>query len=361
MSRHLLSATIASCLLLVFAVAPASAQQRPPTDRHVPELAAYLDRVQIAEPARYRQLSVYPLLLQDGAKLRGRWLTLDGAIARGVLAVSEKGEGGAVPTVVVENRSRDEHVFLMTGEMITGGKQTRTVRHDVVLAPGQRIELDVFCVEAHRWAGGKDFSAGNVLVPPSIQQELRKGADQHRVWSEVAGKNAAMKAENPTGSLELAMKARPVQEKLAEVRRDILPKMPEGTVGYVFVNRGRAVAAEFFGSEQLARELLPKLLDSYVIDCVLLGKDAVAADARADQRAAVEFFERVCRAGSQRANTPGSGAGIRTRDGRLLGDGVSLDNTLVHYGVQVEERIVPLPEPRPMLRPMPLDRRTPLE
>jgi len=27
----------------------------------------------------------------------------------------------------------------------------------------------------------------------------------------------------------------------------------------------------------------------------------------------------------------------------------------------VEERIVPLPEPRPILRPMPLDRRAPLE
>jgi hypothetical protein len=62
---------------------------------------------------------------------------------------------------------------------------------------------------------------------------------------------------------------------------------------------------------------------------------------------AVEFFERVCLAGSQRAGTPGSGAGIRTRAHGLLGDGVSLSGELVHYGVQAEHRIVPMPMPKP--------------
>ena len=39
--------------------------------------------------------------------------------------ITEKGAGGSVPAVTVENRSRDEHVFIMAGEVITGGKQTR--------------------------------------------------------------------------------------------------------------------------------------------------------------------------------------------------------------------------------------------
>lgn len=337
-------------VLAVVGVWPAAAlAQRPPTGGHVAELAAYLDRVQIAEPVVYRHLAVYPLLLSDPSDLRGRWLTLDTAVSRGVLVVTEKGAGGSVPLVVVENRSRDEHVFIMTGEVISGGKQTRTVRNDVIVAPGQRIELSVFCVEAHRWEGGGSFSAGKVLLPQSIQKELRSGADQARLWAEIARNNAALGAENRTGSLELALKAGPVQDKLADVRQSIAPRVPQGTMGFLFVDRRRALGAEMFGSSEMARELLPKLLDSYAIDCVLIRKDSPDPDPRPDHRVAVEFFERVCRAGSQRAGTPGSGAGIRTRAHGLLGDGVSLGGELVHYGVQAEHRIVPMPKPHPIL------------
>jgi hypothetical protein len=331
--------------------------QRPPTDGHVRELARYLNGVKIAEPVVCRQLAVYPVLVEDVPLVRGRWLTLDAAISRGVLVVSEKGHG-SVPVVWVENRSRDEYVFVMTGEVIAGGKQTRTVRHDVVLAPGQKIDLDVFCVEAHRWSGGAAFSAGSkTMLPQSIQGELRMGADQARVWSEVARNNAALKAENATGSLEAALNAAPVREKLEDVRRKIVPEIPRGTTGFIFVDRGRALGAELFGSEDLARELLPKLLDSYAVDYVILRGPGRDRDGPRDNRAAIEFFERVCRTGSETAGTPGSGSGIRTRRGGLLGDGVSLDGALVHYGVQLGERIGPRPKPGPpIIYPAPQQR-----
>jgi hypothetical protein len=331
---------------------PGAWAQRPSTSGHVPELAAYLDRVEIAEPVLHGRLAVYPVLVSDDVKLRGKWLTLDVALSRGVLVVTEKG-GGSVPTIVVENRSRSEHVFIMAGEILSGGKQARTVRRDVILAPGQRIELDVFCVEAHRWEGEKNFSASGALLPQSIQQELRRGADQARVWSEVARNNRGLGAENATGSLEVAIKAGPVAEKLGEVRRAIVPRIPDGTVGFLFVDRGRALGGEFFGSEEMARELLPKLIDSYAVDCMVLGRAMPdrrgPVDDKIDHNPAVEFFRRVCRSGSERTGTPGSGAGIRTRSGGLLGDGVSLGGTVVHFGVQIQDRIVPIP--RPLLEP----------
>jgi len=323
--------------------------QRPSTDRHVPELSAHLDRVQIAEPVTYRNLAVYPVLVPDARRLEGRWLTMDAAISRGVLVITEKGEG-SVPVVVVENRSRDEHVLVTSGEVISGGKQTRTVRHDTVLAPGQRVDLAVLCVEANRWQGGKDFSAGKTLVPQSIQKELRQGADQQRIWAEVARSNAALGAENSTGSLERALKAAAVQDKLADVRRAIVPGIPDGAMGFIFVDRHRALGAELFGSQELARALLPKLLDSYAVDCVILRKEPLGGVDRTGHQAAIDFFQRVCRAGSHRSDTPGSGAGMRTRADGLLGDGVSLSGTLVHYGVQIQDRIVPLPGPVPRPR-----------
>jgi hypothetical protein len=272
---------------------------------------------------------------------------MDDAIARGVLVVREKGSG-SVPVVIVENTSREQHIFLMTGEVLSGGKQTRTIRQDVVLAPGQEVELSVFCVEAHRWEGKEKLSTGRMLVPQSIQKELRRGADQRRVWSEIARNNEALEAENATGSIELALKSNRVSDRLAEVRRAIVPRVPEGTRGFIFVDRGRAVGAEFFGSERMARDLLPKLLDSYAVDCVLLRHGRSVPERGHDHWPAIDFFHRVCRAGSDRSDTPGSGAGIRTRAGGLLGDGVSLSGRLVHFGIQIRDRIVPPPKPVPI-------------
>ncbi|MGA2031599.1 MAG: DUF6569 family protein [Thermoguttaceae bacterium] len=342
-----LAAAVCLCAV-IFNETPAGAQ-RPATDRHVRELARYLDGVKIAEPLVYRQLAVYPILADDVPLVRGQWLTLDAAIARGILLVSEKG-GGSVPVVRVENLSRDQYIFIMTGEVVAGGMQTRTVRHDVVLAPGQRIDLDVFCVEAHRWSGEAKFSAGSkTMLPQSIQEKLRGGADQVKVWSEVTRNNAALKAENATDSLDAALQSAPVREKLEDVRRKIVPEVPQGSTGFIFVARGRALGAEMFGSAALARELLPKLLDSYAVDYVVLRGPGLEPDGGGEHRAAIDFFERVCRTGSQRGPSPGSGSGIRTRQGGLLGDGVSLDGTLVHYGVQIGAQVVP--QPRPWSRP----------
>jgi hypothetical protein len=281
--------------------------------------------------------------LRDGDQLPRGWLTMDRAISRGDLEIREKGSG-SVPLVVAENRGRD-NIFIMAGEVISGGKQARTVRNDVVLTPGQRIELDVFCVEAHRWEGGGGFSGGGGLLPQSIQLELRIGADQSRMWAEVARNNAALGAENATGSLGGALSSKPVQDKLVEVRQAIVPRLPDGTMGFIFVDSGRALGAEFFGREELARDLLPKLLDSYAVDYILLRKGGGRGGEGPIRRddAAIEYFKRISRAGSQRSDTPGAGRGIRTRGGGLLGDGVSFDGDLVHYGVQIRDRLVPLP------------------
>ena len=319
-----------------------------PIATHVVELGRYLDQVEVYAPIIYRDLMVYPLRLRDSDKLRGGWLTMDQALSRKVLVVTEKMGGGRVPMVSVENRSRDDTVFLMSGEVLAGGKQTRTVRQDVVLAPGQRIDLNVFCVEARRWKGKAEFTAAYTLLPQSIQKELRKGADQKRVWSEIARNNMSLDAENNTGSLELALNSDKVKSRLADVRKKVVPEVPDDTVGFIFVDGRRAVGANLFGREDLARSLFPKLLDAYAVDIVLQRKSDSQIDRAPDRdEAALKFLRDLRNVGSERCKTPGSGAGIRTRRGGLLGDGVSLGGLVVHCSAQIQDRIIPLPKPRP--------------
>lgn len=317
---------------------------------HVAELARYLEQIEIYAPLTYRQLSIFPVRLRGGEPLRGSWLTLDQALNRGLLLITEKGGGGTVPLVVVENRSREDYVFILTGELLAGGKQTRTVRQDLILAPGQRIDVNVFCVEAHRWEGEANFKAGHALAPQSLQQELKRGSEQRRIWDEVARNNAALGAESRTGSLELALRADHVKTRLTEVRERIVPQVPRDTVGLIVVDRDRAVGAEFFGRPDLAQALLPKILDSYSVDLILKRGAEAPGGGGQPQDAAIAFFQRIQRAGSNRVPTAGSGAGMRTRDAGLLGDGVSLSDAVVHYGVQLEDRII-WPPPRPIIEP----------
>jgi hypothetical protein len=323
----------------------------PPAYPHVPEVARYLARLDVGSPVSYGHLVVYPLRMRGG-DLGGRWLTMDQAMARGVLTVHEKGEG-AVPTAVMQNHSRTEHVFIMAGELLSGGKQGRAIGQDVVLAPGQRVDTGVLCVEQNRWRGEDRFSAGGHLVPQSIQRELRKGAGQDAVWSEVARSNRALGAESPTGSLEAGLRAPAVQDELVKVRRWVCPRIPGETAGFVFARCGEALGAECFGRADLAAALLPKLLDAYAVEVVVPHTGAGRARPEWPPGTAEALLERVRRAGSSRCPTLGSGAGIRTRALGLVGDGVSLGDDLVHFGCQVESYAVPMPRPMPAPRPHP--------
>jgi hypothetical protein len=140
---------------------PPDTRDRPiPIGRHVPEVARYLDRLRLGAPISYRNLTVFPLVFRDGGgELPGDWVTMDQALARGDLLITEKA-GGSVPVIFMENRSRDRQVLVLAGELVAGGKQTRTIRQDVILAPGQRVDVSVFCVEQHRWEGDVGFKAG---------------------------------------------------------------------------------------------------------------------------------------------------------------------------------------------------------
>ncbi len=320
---------------------------RPSSAGHVPELARYLDQVQIGEPLFYRHLAVYPLFLERGVHLEGRWLTLDEAMRRGVLVITEK-DGGTVPVVWVENRSPDEYVFIMRGEILSGGKQTRTVRQDVVLAPGQRVNLDVFCVERGRWHGDEKFLPSGQMAPLAVQRRIAQGEGQSSVWESVRSLAMSLRAPSPSENLQLALDAPHVRQDLDKVRKEIVPRIPPRTMGLLFLQGPRPVGADMFGHPQIAQELFPKLLDAYAVDCILLQKGIPAPERQEANREAIELFKRIVRAGSHRCPTPGSGAGIRTDALGLVGGGVSFGGTVVHYGVYVRhEPIILLPIPDP--------------
>jgi hypothetical protein len=249
-----------------------------------------------------------------------------------------------VPEVTAENISVDEeYAMILSGEIVSGGRQTRAFRQDIVLRPKQKVDIGVFCVEARRWSGGGQFAAGQLMVPPSIQQQLRLGTDQGKIWESVGGKGRELGTKSATSSLEVLLKAGDVQEKLKKVREAVLPKLPDDLTGFIFVHRGKAIGAEIFGHKKLAAALAPKLIDAYAIDCVLLDKSSEKAVESIDQAVAKTFLTQVRAGNSEEVYVPQKGHTLKLQGKGLIGDGVICDGYAAHVGVQTVEPIGPLP------------------
>ena len=66
-------------------------------------IQGYLDKVKVSRKQSYRNLAVFPLL--SGYATALDYITLDEALAGGVIEVTEVSQGGAVPELKVVNKS----------------------------------------------------------------------------------------------------------------------------------------------------------------------------------------------------------------------------------------------------------------
>ena len=60
-------------------------------------------------------------------------------------------DSGAVNSLTVQNKSQDT-VFIMSGDVVQGGRQDRVIAMDMVVPPRTITDIPVFCVEQNRWS-----------------------------------------------------------------------------------------------------------------------------------------------------------------------------------------------------------------
>jgi len=301
---------------------------------HVPEVRALLGNLAIDKPRTHKNMVVFPLRF-SGKQAPGQWSTLDDAVTAGQLKVSEL-ESATVPEVRVENLG-DKSVLLVSGEIIKGGKQTRTVAKDTVIEARQKVAVAVFCVEQHRWAGGKDFRSSPSMAPASIQGYLKSGAGQGAVWQGVRDSARAVGAESKTESLEEVLQSDKVQRSHEETHKALGRFSPPDTIGIAVADArtGRVVGLELFGRRDLFERLQDKLVEGYATDLVLAAADWKEADSRKVSEDEVDAFIRRALGGTSRyEDTPGSGRGIDLVSGSIRGKGVALGENAIHLSIQ---------------------------
>ena len=299
----------------------------------MPHIAPELDIHSIGTPQHHGHLSVFPLL--HPSPRTPFYLTLDEALAQGVVRITEASKGGHVPELLLTNLG-DLPILLLDGEELVGAKQNRVLNLTVMAPRKSEVIIPVSCVEQGRWrdvsatftaAPRVQYSAGRAAKMASVSQSLaaegRAVSDQPGVWRDIAAKQARLEVESPTGAMaDLFQSAGPQID--AYVRAF---SATPGQVGALFALGGRVAGLELFDCPQTFARLLPKLVRSYALDAIecpgsgspVPPPDASAAFLRQVATTAVSAFPGV-----------GMGQAIRLQSPTLVGAGLVVDDALIH-------------------------------
>lgn len=283
-------------------------------------------RWRIAEPVTYETLTVFPVVSPQSADTSA-FLTLDEGLSSGEVVVSEQGadmirrnrdvvpapqyQSASVNQLVLINRSK-RPLLLLAGELVSGGKQDRIIAKDRIVAPGAPpLPLDVFCVEHGRWSSGSQFSAGKMMVHPSVREAAALDQEQQQVWNAVRSGTTSRSAggvaggpDNTAGTTprvvvgqaplsearietEIAAAAptqayqkiynspstaAPINSYADEIQRRFAKAVEglkgERVIGVVVAYGGEVAWADVFASPELFDRYWPKLVRSYCVEAL---------------------------------------------------------------------------------------------
>jgi ARG and Rhodanese-Phosphatase-superfamily-associated Protein domain len=264
-------------------------------------------------PITEGNLTVFPVVT-DFTHDTSRFITLDQGLQSGAVVVTEEGRQGLIrpqpqdghvhPELLLEPQASGAQVnrlvlvnhssrplILLAGEIVTGGKQDRVVAKDrIVPVQSDPIDLDVFCVEPHRWTPHGEFVSRNApIAQPSIRREVMVQRDQTGVWARVGGVIAGAAAaapppaaaqmritssyaavmENPAEQDKLRQLTTPIERSYERLREQL---RAEKAVGVVAAVNGRIIWADIFASPELFDAYWPKLVLSYAAEAVTTEK-----------------------------------------------------------------------------------------
>ena len=298
----------------------------------ISRLTDWLGSIEITEPQEAGRLRVFGLRWSHGTPLR--YGILDEALAAKTLEITEVNQSGAVPTLMVNNRSK-EMVFLLVGEQLIGAKQNRILSASMMIPPEATIPIPVSCSEAGRWhyqthrfssPGTMAFARMRRKMSRQVRDSYRSqgypAADQLQVWDDVAMKLSALKTQSPSGALHDCYEAN------AQRLKDILDLLhaPKNCGGVVFTIGGAIAGADLFDNPVTLAKLFPKLVRAFALDA--LEAQALAPTAGVDQ--VREWLQSVTEATTESFKSPGLGQDVRLRGKALIGSCLSIDEHPVH-------------------------------
>jgi hypothetical protein len=204
------------------------------------------------------------------------YITLDEAIAEGLIEVTERDEAGSVPELKVVNKSPCM-ILILDGEELVGAKQNRIVNTTILIQGKSTTVIPVSCVEQGRWAyESREFGSEERLMAAQLRakkseqvhRSIRRSdgfrSDQSAIWEEISSKAARMEVDSPTMAMaEIYKKKRLLLADYVEHFR-----LVEMQVGAVFMINGSVAGLDSFGRAETFGKVFKKLIESYALDAI---------------------------------------------------------------------------------------------
>ena len=314
----------------------------------------WVDEVRVGSAQQSGRLVIYPL--SGAARQLPRCLTLDDALDRRQLSVREISEGGTVNQVRLENRG-ERPVFIMAGEVLSGARQDRVLQKDLWLpAYSGPVTVSAFCVEHGRWSYKSDsrhFESKGTLSNVKVRQAaMTEGQD--KVWASVEETCRAGKVEAPTGSLNAVYEDGEMRRRIIRWEDDLrnLPDDFPNMNGAALQVGGRVLAVDLFPDRRIFTRLWPKLLKSYAVEAAIAERD----NEDLDRGAVRDFLTDLAESDVTTLSNPGDGVLYGLRDSMVDGQGLVLDEGLVHLQAMSRLKVRPYkPSPSPSPWPPAID------
>ena len=220
--------------------------------------------------------------LYNEFKGMGKYTTLEDAIKQSKINVQETSSGGTVNTLRFRNSSKDTIIIGM-GDVVKGGKQDRVIEKDTLIAPGQTLQVSVYCVESGRWTAGRSgtsfdtyHSNANNTIRKTIVQEKSQG----KVWEKVARVNTANGTATNTGTYTAVTQSANYNAQVKEYKDAFLKAINADStiVGLVAVTGDKIIGCDIYGTPNLFRSNVANLLNSYISEALFDGKDVSITD-----------------------------------------------------------------------------------
>jgi len=322
-----------------------------------------IHRPMLDGPFTHKNLSIYVLYLETRPAAETEYITLAEGTKDGTVVITEARKE-TVRRLLITNKS-DKPLFLQVGELVSGGKQDRTLTTSLVIPPKSvQVPIPSLCVERSRWSGGRAFAAAGRLSPSSVNVEVQ-GGDQAGVWRNVgAYKTRARAAMVRAGGAEARSKTSSVNEeldsrefkKLTDEYVKALAAVPDRfgcPVGLAWAVNGRTTTVDIYTSRPLFRKLFGMLLDAAAAEAA-----AGPSGRRHSPPTAKQVADLIAAAWDGRKKTDTLGYGnvfVRITCPRTLASQLTYRDKLIHSQV-LRKHPVPVPVPVPAPPPVPTPR-----
>lgn len=336
--RSILSLLGASCAL-PWLSSSAGARSVAPRPNDWREL---LEDCRVGSPQTRRALTLFPLLA-SGEELPNHWV-LKQALRQDAIEIREISEAGTVNTLEVESLG-SRPVLICAGEILTGAKQDRILKHDLWLSPERGpVKVQAYCVERDRWAyhgSSRKFSNEETWSNISVREAAQVAGAQDAVWQNVDStvKASGMAGRRPTASIQHAYRDPELQRQLRSMVEAFsdMPAQYNDLVGAVVVIGRRVHLVELLPDHSTLERLWESLVRSYALEALAQPRLRTSSESSPSEwHGKVTSLVRNC-ANLQAGylSTPGSGTLMSLSDsrGRSRGEVLQLSNQVVHLQV----------------------------